>query len=289
MRIAAIDIGTNSTRLLVANYIGGQVIPLYTELEATRIGEGVGGAGIISRCALTRTLECLERYINKCIQFKVEKVRLVATSAVRDAQNKLEVAEEVYKNTRFQLEILTGEKEAELSYLGVISDLEQAELKKYIVLDLGGGSTELIYPSPKGIEFRSVNLGAVRLFENKKLMDETLTILANLIPEDFPVKPILVGVGGTVTTLAAIKLGLEKYDPAQVHGYHLYLEDIRSIGNKLNKLSLDQRKTVKGLQLERADIIPYGIYILEKVMEVLGVKKITASEKDILYGIIITA
>ena len=91
MRIAAIDIGTNSTRLLVANYIGGQVIPLYTELEATRIGEGVGGAGIISRCALTRTLECLERYINKCIQFKVEKVRLVATSAVRDAQNKLEV------------------------------------------------------------------------------------------------------------------------------------------------------------------------------------------------------
>ncbi|KJS85683.1 MAG: hypothetical protein JM58_08080 [Peptococcaceae bacterium BICA1-8] len=289
MRIAAIDIGTNSTRLLVANYNGNQVIPLYTDLEATRIGEGVGGSGIINRCALTRTLKCLERYINKCLQFNVEKVRLVATSAVRDAQNKLEVADEVYQKTKFQLEVLTGEKEAELSYLGVVSDLEQAELKKYIVVDLGGGSTELIFPTPKGIEYRSVNLGAVRLYENKKLIADTSTILANLIPEWFSVNPILVGVGGTVTTLVAIKLGLEKYDPAQVHGYQLELEDIRSISNKLNRLSLEQRKTVKGLQPERADIIPYGIYILEKVMEILGVKKITASEKDILYGIIITA
>jgi len=289
MRIAAIDIGTNSTRLLIADYSSGQVIPLYTDFETTRIGEGVGNAGVINCCALTRTLQCLERYKNKCIQFNVEKVRIAATSAVRDAQNKLEVANEVYRKTGFQLEILTGEKEAELSYLGVVSDLEQAELKKYMVLDLGGGSTELIYPSPKGIKFKSVNLGAVRLYENNKLMNDTSTIIAELIPEGFLEEPILVGVGGTVTTLAAIKLGLEKYDPVQVHGYHLYVEDIISIGSKLNKLNLDKRKKIKGLQPERADIIPYGIYILENVMKVLGVKKIIVSEKDILYGIIITA
>jgi len=285
---AGIDIGTNSTRLLIARCQEGQISPVFTALETTRIGEGVGTTGMINPLPLARTLRCLEKYLENCNQYGVKNVRIAATSAVRDAKNKEEVAEKVYEKTGVKLEILTGEKEAELSYLGAISDLDTNKENNIMVLDIGGGSTELIHPGPEGIQYKSVNLGAVRLSENQKLLGKIPIILLDLIPKQPFNNPCLVGVGGTVTTLVAIKLGLEEYDPDLVHGHHLKIRDIKNISRKLQGMSLDERKKLRGLQPGRADIIPYGVLILEEVMELLKVSEITASEKDILYGMIIS-
>lgn len=289
MLIAAIDIGTNSTRLLIAEKQQGQITPIHTALEITRIGEGIGLDHRIKEPSLVRTLECLERYIKKCHEFQVEKVRIVATSAVRDAENKDEVAQKIYEKAGVHLEVLSGEKEAELSFLGAISDLGQIFTSKAMVLDIGGGSTELIYPSNKGIEYKSVNLGTVRLYENPKLLETMPQTLLELTSESSIENPFLIGVAGTVTTLVAIKFGLEEYDPTFVHGQQLSLEEIKSMGRKLSRLSLVERKKVKGLHPARADIIPYGIMILGKTMELLKVPQISVSERDILYGMIISA
>lgn len=287
MKIAVIDIGTNSTRILIADYRQGNIYHLYNDLQTTRIGEGIGNSRIIKPRALERTIDCLKKYIDKCNEFNVNRIRIVATSAVRDAENKDLVKKEVFLNTGVNLEILTGEKEAKLSYLGAISDFF-GDKKKYVVLDIGGGSTELIYYSSQGIQYKSVNLGAVRLSENILLKQEVSNILMGLVEGLLPNDFILVGVGGTVTTLAAIKLELDEYDPDLVHGQELDIKEINEINNWLQSLSLNERKKVKGLQPERADIILFGIFILQKVMEKLGVTKIKVSEKDILYGMIIT-
>ncbi|MDK2823033.1 MAG: exopolyphosphatase / guanosine-5-triphosphate,3-diphosphate pyrophosphatase [Clostridia bacterium] len=287
MKIAVIDIGTNSTRILIADYRQGNIYHLYNDLQTTRIGEGIGNSCIIKPRALERTIDCLKKYIDKCNEFNVNRIRIVATSAVRDAENKDLVKKEVFLNTGVNLEILTGEKEAKLSYLGAISDFF-GDKKKYVVLDIGGGSTELIYYSSQGIQYKSVNLGAVRLSENILLKQEVSNILMGLVEGLLPNDFILVGVGGTVTTLAAIKLELDEYDPDLVHGQELDIKEINEINNWLQSLSLNERKKVKGLQPERADIILFGIFILQKVMEKLGVTKIKVSEKDILYGMIIT-
>lgn len=286
---AAIDIGTNSTRLLIARCEQDGIFPVYTQLETTRIGQGVGATGYISSLALSRTLKCLEVYMEKCRQYKVQKVRIVATSAVRDALNKKEVAQKIYDISGIEPEILSGEKEAKLSYLGAIADFEpQSTERQKVVLDIGGGSTELIYSQGKVVKAKSVNLGAVRLFENPDLLKDMSKMLYQLIPENLVQNSFLIGVGGTVTSLVAIKLGLEKYDPNLVHGSLLSLEDVKNIGKMLKSLSLTERQKVKGLQPERADIIPFGIMILEKVMELLKAPEIRVSEKDILYGMLKT-
>lgn len=285
---AAIDIGTNSTRLLIARCSQDYMVPLYSALETTRIGEGLGITGFISPPALSRTLEALEGYMKKCREYGAVKLRIGATSAVRDAQNKGEVAQKVYEHTGIELEIFSGQKEAELSFLGAAMDFAPKDLSQQImVLDIGGGSTELIYSQGDNIQFKSVNMGAVRLLENRELLAQMPKILWDLMPKEELQNPLLVGVGGTVTTVAAIKLGLEKYNPDLVHGSLLELSDIRAIGKELQKMSLEDRKKVKGLQPKRADIIPFGIIILEKVMELLGVGEIRVSEKDILYGMLI--
>lgn len=286
MLVAAMDIGTNSTRLLIAKCLEGQINPVFADLEITRIGEGIGSDKRIQPLPLIRTIKCLERYLEKCREYKVEKMRIIATSAVRDAKNKDEVAREVYKKTGLTLEILSGEKEAELSFLGAISDLEPQMIKKAMVVDIGGGSTEFIYPTDNRIQYKSVNLGTVRLLENITLRDDIPKILSDLIPVGVVKKPILVGVAGTVTTLVTIKLGLEEYDSKLVHGQKLLLEEIKSMGKELSRLSLQERKKIKGLHPRRADVIPYGILILEKIMEYLEVSEITVSDKDSLHGLI---
>ncbi len=288
MVIAVIDIGTNSTRLLIARYEKSNVTSLYQDLEITRIGEGLGESPFIKKEALARTIDCLKRFMNRCREYEPQIIRITATSAVRDAQNKETVIKEVRQNTGIHLEILSGEEEAYLSYLGAVSELT-GESKVKVVLDIGGGSTELVYPTGTGLRLNSINIGAVRLAEKPELHKNFPQLFADLDGEKLPEEFALIGVGGTVTTLVALKLKLRKYNPELVHGQTLTLEEVRQQKELLFNLSLEERKKLPGLQPQRADIIPYGALILEELMKKLNCKEIIVSEKDILYGLIITA
>lgn len=287
MWIGAIDMGTNSTRLLIADYSYQGVQEIYKDLRTTRIGEGMEKFREIKPQVLQRTIDCLQEYQRKCALYQVETIRTVATSAVRDASNKVWVLEQIKEKTGLTVQVLTGTEEAKLSYLGATGG-EGVEGLPKMVVDIGGGSTELIYPTPEGIEFKSVNLGAVRLKENKDLKPRVQEILKQLITSQFPSNFTLIGVGGTITTLAAIKLELETYDGEQVEGFKLTSPEISQIYNQLITMSLAQRKNLKGLQPERADIITYGTLILKELLRMLDKDEITVSEKDILQGIIIT-
>lgn len=288
MVIAVIDIGTNSTRLLIARYEKSNVTSLYQDLEITRIGEGLGESPFIKKEALARTIDCLKRFMNRCREYEPQIIRITATSAVRDAQNKETVIKEVRQNTGIHLEILSGEEEAYLSYLGAVSELT-GESKVKVVLDIGGGSTELVYPTGTVLRLNSINIGAVRLAEKPELHKNFPQLFADLDGEKLPEEFALIGVGGTVTTLVALKLKLRKYNPELVHGQTLTLEEVRQQKELLFNLSLEERKKLPGLQPQRADIIPYGALILEELMKKLNCKEIIVSEKDILYGLIITA
>ena len=205
MRYAAIDIGTNSCRLLVAELRGGSLQPLYQALETTRVGEGVSSCGIINTAAGDRTIACLGKFRDKMTEFAVGSYRVIATSAVREAKNGKEFVAQARQQSGLEIEVIDGQEEASLSYLGVKRNLNLE--KAPLVIDLGGGSTEFICLDE---EFTlSLALGAVRVSEaalGVKKIRETLSPIKRL-KDKFRINP-LVAVGGTATSLVAIKLGL---------------------------------------------------------------------------------
>ncbi len=286
MRIrAAMDIGTNSTRLLIAT--PEKII--HQETNITRIGEGLKEHNLIQDIPLSRTIKVLKKYKEKISEYKIEggDYFLVATSAMRDAVNSKEVVERIKNETGLNVEVITGEREAELSYLGATGDFPG----KNVVIDIGGGSSEVIFeddPTHK-LTYTSTNLGGVRLKENLELQQEEKIkeLFAEKIPSIQKLKRTsLIGVGGTITTIASIKLGMTEYQWEKVHGLTLKLDEIKEIHNKLEKLSLEERKKVPGLQPERADIIVYGTKILITFMEEYGYDKIITSDKDLLFALI---
>lgn len=281
----SLDIGTNSTRLLILSK--DEVI--HQETAITRIGQGLKEYGTIQEEPLKRTIKVLKKYKEKLISLKVDDYHLVATSAMRDALNKDEVVERIKKETGFITEVISGKREAELSYLGATADFSG----KNVVIDIGGGSTEVIFPNfhredknKEEIVFISINLGGVRLKDDPKLSKEIDTLFRQNIPTPTILLGCnLIGVGGTITTLAAIKLALVEYEWEKIHGFLLTIEEIKEINKKLESLPLEERKKVPGLEPERADIITYGIEILLKFMEQYKFKKIRVSDKDLLFAL----
>lgn len=285
MLVGVIDIGTNSTRLLIAEYKDGKIKKVLTRLTSTRIGKGMGVNKEIQAKPLQKTIDCLIDYKDICQTKQVEKKFIIATSAVREARNKDKVIKLIKESTDFVVDVLSGEEEAYLSYQGAVSDLENKA--NCLVVDIGGGSTELIYPTLKGMQFKSVPVGAVVLTEEVFSKEVAASLIENLTNVENGKEYTLIGVGGTVTTLVAIKLQLEKYDPYLVHGQVLTLPEIRKMYSKIQSMALEERSKIKGLPKERADIIPAGMYILQTLMRKLGFSKIQISEKDLLYGLII--
>jgi len=285
--LGAIDIGTNSTRLLVAKVEKNLVIPVKTELRTTRMGEGLAQTGELSALAMERTCMALREYKTIMGELGVIKFRVVATSAVRDAFNSNKFLHRVLEETGFNIEVISGSEEAALSYSGVARTIPDNE-GNYAVVDIGGGSTELIWPDQAGlIQANSLQVGAVRMTENQSTVEEIEALLKpvlNRIRKD-KIKR-LVGVGGTVTTLAAIIQGLKVYDPSKVQGFVIPLIQAENVLKRLKMMTLDERQQVPGLQPRRADIICAGITILIQVLKGLGVTEIIASEADLLYGII---
>lgn len=304
MRTAAVDIGTNSTRLLVAD-VEGDAVSRVLERQAiiTRLGEGVATSKRLSEAAVTRTLSVLARYRQVVDGYRAERIRAVATSAAREAANITEFVSRVKQTTGWDLEILAGEDEARLMFLGATTDPKIAKGDaQMLVIDVGGGSTELVLGRPRRPEqVVSFNMGCVRLLEmfltadppRPEQVQGVIDFVARLLQSHWPAErlPIdrAVAVAGTPTALVAVKLGLVPYDPQVVHGSTLTRDDAVLLLNRLANIPLERRRQLPGLEPERADVIVPGAAILLEVMDFFGLASVVVSESDILDGIAIQA
>lgn len=283
MSYAAIDIGSNSCRLLIADVLEGKLIPLHQELETTRIAAGLNYSGQISEEAQQRTLQCLHNFKQRMAAYGVDRYRAIATSAVREAGNGQDFMAMIKQQIQLSIDIISGEEEARLSYLGVAKGLVLNHAP--LVVDLGGGSTEFICSEQNLI--LSIPLGAVRATElgmTEKEISERLTAVAGLADKfwNYP----LVMVGGTASSLVAIKLGMDDYEASRVHGQVLSREDLYDLYQMLEKTPLALRKRMPGLQPERADIINKGALIILMIADTFKKLELIVSETDLLQGML---
>jgi exopolyphosphatase/guanosine-5'-triphosphate,3'-diphosphate pyrophosphatase len=297
MRVASVDIGTNSTRLLVAEVAGGRLLSeLDRRTEITRLGEGVDTTGRLSEAAVARVLSVCAAYREAIDAHEARSVIVIMTSAVRDATNGEEFAEELRSRFGFDPETLSGEREARLTYRGATSWRGHDE--PLLVLDIGGGSTELVIGAGEEVEFHvSTQIGAVRFSERYLLSDppspEELiacreavrTGIGRAVPARMRRLPADgVAVAGTPTSFAAIELRLVPYDRERVHGYRLTRKSCEQIIDRLAALPLAERRRVPGLHPARAPTIIAGGLILAETMAVFGLEGMEVSERDILEG-----
>jgi exopolyphosphatase/guanosine-5'-triphosphate,3'-diphosphate pyrophosphatase len=298
MRVAAIDVGTNSTRLLVAEGLADGFRSVERRMVITRLGQGVNDRRVLAPEALQRTLATIADYAATCGELGVKKLRVTGTSAVRDAHNRDEFFNGVRTLTGAEAEVLSGEDEAAATFLGALSDLpgEGAVL----VVDIGGGSTEFISGRTEPEHLVSLNIGCVRMLEKHlhsdppgpeelEAMREEVRGEIEEVVDDLEVMPgaRLVGVAGTVTQLAALKAGIPVYDPDVTHHAVLTHGDVRMLARRMESLTYAQRKRIKGLEPGRADVIVAGTEILLSVMEAFDMAEVLTSEKDILDGLVI--
>lgn len=287
MRVAVMDIGTNSTRLLVVEVDReGVKEVLHRDLRTTRLGEGIEGRRLKEE-AIARTLRVLEEFLGLARAWGAERVVAAATSAVRDAENRRDFLLAA-RQVGLEVEVLSGEEEAYYSYLGVCCGL-RVEAKGLVVVDVGGGSTEFIWAGNGTLFCRSVNAGAVRMTEgghSDAAIRQLLQPVLEAIKEHRPRH--LVGVGGTVTSCAAMVQKLKVYDPSLVHGFTLTLEQVEELLELLSRATLEERRSLPGLQPERADIIVAGVRIVRQIMLGLDINALQVSETDLMYGLAIS-
>lgn len=298
MRVAAIDVGTNSTRLLIAEEQVGGFRSIERRMTITRLGQGVDRRRVLDPEALQRTLATIADYAATCGELGVEKLRVTGTSAVRDAQNRDEFFEGVKLLTGSMPEMLSGEEEASATFLGTLSDLD--EDGPVLVVDIGGGSTELVIgQGGEPGDLVSLDIGCVRMHEKYLASDppseEELGEMRAELTEKLraakamlavPAGARLIGVAGTVTQLATLKSGIPIYDPDVTHHFVLSHGDVRLLAKRLQSLTYSQRKRTAGLEPGRADVIVAGAEILLQVMETFDSPEVLVSERDILDGLV---
>lgn len=299
--VGVVDIGTNSTRLLVGRVqaAGDRLEVIRTALTTTRMGENLAGGLLLAR-AMARTVDCLQEYRKVMAAAGVDEVVVAATAAVREARNREHFLDLVVAATGFKVRVLSGREEAVLGYLGVVSGLDRMpgelgepgalgkfeSFGKIVVVDIGGGSTEFVWLRGGSPDFRSLPLGAVRMTEGNYTDAEIAGLVGPVAAEVTGRGKIrLVGVGGTVTTMAAMARQLTVYDPERVHGFRLDREQVEQLLSELASMEIEDRKRRPGLQPERADIIVAGVRIVRLIMRALKVRELTVSETDILHGL----
>lgn len=345
-RVAAVDCGTNSIRLLVADVTAGGLVELTRQMEIVRLGAGVDRTGAFAPDALRRTLAALRGYADQIERFGAERVRMVATSATRDAANRDELVQGVRAILGVDPEVITGDTEAALSFAGATAELATAELavtpgtgpgdrrvgdrrvggqavggqavgglgaarSPVLVADIGGGSTELVLgtlpaaaeagaarPGGTVTAARSVNVGCVRLAERHLHDDPPSAAQIGAVVADAhaafdlaeQVVPLrsaasLVGVAGTVTTVAALAHDLPAYDAERIHLSVVSAEDVAAVTHRLIHMTHDERAALAVMHPGRVDVIASGALVLRTLVERCGVPEIIASERDILDGI----
>jgi exopolyphosphatase/guanosine-5'-triphosphate,3'-diphosphate pyrophosphatase len=294
VRVGAVDLGTNSTRLLVADVEAGQLTEIARYLTITRLGEGVDETRAIGRAAIQRAWDCLDRYRDELIRLGAERTLAVATSAVRDSANGRAFLVELEARYGFTPRLVDGREEAELMHRGVASGRPLGA--GTLIVDIGGGSTELVLADAHGVlSSVSLHIGCVRLTERHLRSDPPTTgELEACAAGVRGVLPALrahgaIGVAGTVTSLAAIDLGLGEYDPERIHGHRVGRDAVERELDRLAALTVDDRRAVVGLDPARAPVIVAGVLILREVLAAYDLDAIEASERDILQGAALTA
>ena len=294
-RIAIIDIGSNSARLVISHiYKNGAYNMVYNQKEALRLSQKVDGQNLLTEEAFTSTIDTMRSFAHMCKIYQADKTIAVATAAIRNASNGGELVAKVAELTGIQLHIISGNTEAYISYLGVINTLD---VKNGIIFDLGGGSTELIlFKNRKILESVSLPLGAVNTTGMFNIRNEMPSNVYNdlnafimsrlsqypwLKQNNLP----LIGVGGTARTVAKIIQRAKKYPATKIHNYAYPVQTFRSFFNKLRLTNLEQRKKISGLSTERSDIILAGSSIISCLLEATGAKKLITSGCGLREGL----
>ena len=298
MRVAAVDVGTNSVRLLVAERHpdAAALRTLERTMAITRLGAGVDGSGVLDDAALERALGTIAGYAATWRRWGAERVRIAATSAVRDAADRDRFFDGVRERTGVEAEVLTGEEEAATSFRGAVSGVDVP--RPVCVLDIGGGSTEFIVGDRRPHAATSRQIGCVRLTERclrtdpptaeelaaaRAVVDTELDAAGALVEPGRAVA--LVGVAGTVTTVAALHLGLDRYDAERIHGTRVPAEAVGAIARGLASLPAAERARLGPMVPGREDVIAGGALVLEAVCARFGFVEVVASEADILDGL----
>jgi exopolyphosphatase/guanosine-5'-triphosphate,3'-diphosphate pyrophosphatase len=300
-RVAALDCGTNSLRLLIADVHASSMSDVVRRMEIVRLGEGVDRTGRLSREALDRTFVVLDGYAEQIRSHGVDAVRMVATSATRDASNRDEFVAGVRARLGVDPEVVTGEEEAALSFLGATRELQHDSgvASPYLVVDIGGGSTEFVLGDSSGpIAARSVDVGCVRMTE-RHLHDDPPTQAEvdaarrdivdaiNRVRSTVPIEQAetLIGLAGSVTTVVALALGLPEYDAQRIHHARVVAADVRRVTDELLAATKEQRAAMSVMHPGRVDVIGGGALVLDAVMTEGRFADVVASEHDILDGI----
>lgn len=299
-RVAAIDCGTNSIRLLISDIdtSTNTATDVSREMRIVRLGEGVDKTNAFSPRALERTFKAIDEYEEILLKHKVENLRFVATSATRDAQNKAMFIKGVIDRLRIVPEVIAGTEEAALSFDGATRSLRQKHKAPFLIIDLGGGSTELVIGDQEPTGAYSMDVGCVRMTERHtpggnptKAQEEAIrTDVRNALKEaakkvDWQKAQTIVGVAGTVTTVAAHILKLKTYDPEVLHGASISAQQISQTAQDFISLTPSQRAALPYMHEGRIEVITAGSIVLDEVMKAIGAQTLIASERDILDGV----
>lgn len=303
MRLGAIDLGSNTVRLLVAQVDAVRGLsPLHAEQRVTRLGEGLARSRRLAPAALERTLATVRAYRDRARALGAERIILVATAAVREAANRADLLEPLAAEGGLEVRVASGTEEARLTLLGVAAGLPAAE-DAMSVMDIGGGSTELIAAAGhRPVASVSLPLGVVRLAESYFRADpldpteydacaaHVRVALAEAWPVIRPAAPRrLVGTAGTVTTLAALDLGLTAYESARVHGHQLSRTAVERVRDRVGSLTAAERARLPCVEPGRADLLVPGIAIALGVLDGLGLSELTVSDMGLREGILLDA
>ena len=296
MRVAAIDCGTNSIRLLIADIEGTSFREVLRTMEIVRLGQGVDKTGEFHPDAIARTLAAVDNFAIEIARKGVQKIRFCATSATRDATNRHLFIDGVKERLGIEPEVISGEEEAALSFAGAIQDLPQED-GPFLVIDIGGGSTEFVY-GQSSVEFaKSVNIGCVRMTERHFTQDpagaqeiedarrdiqEAIKVAASIVP--ITKAKTLIAVAGTATTVAAAALDLPEYDRYSIHLARISAENTHKVATRFLTMARAQRLALGYMHPGRVDVIPAGSLVLSEIMKATGATEFVASESDILDG-----
>lgn len=295
-RVAAIDCGTNSIRLLIADVAGDNFKEVLRTMEIVRLGQGVDQNKAFHPDAIDRTLKAVELFRDQIASKGVEKIRFCATSATRDATNRSLFTDGVRDILGIEVEVIPGEEEAELSFIGATKELRQSDAP-FLVVDIGGGSTEFVFGSEKVDFAKSVNIGCVRMSERHLNtqppsmaqiaqaivdIDIAITQAASVVP--ITTAKTLVAVAGTATTVAAAALELTDYDRHLIHLSRISSDKVHKVAATFQSMNKDQIASLGFMHPGRVDVITAGSLVLSRIMAATGATEFVASESDILDG-----
>lgn len=299
--MSSIDVGSNTIRLLIGRVENRRIIRLRTGMVITRLAAGIGETRLLNPDNMEKSVSVLKVFSDIISAYGISHIRAVGTSALRETENSEEFRQRVLSETGINIEVISGEEEAELTARGVIFDL--LETDSSLIFDIGGGSAEWIFcrnSSPAAMG--TIPTGVVKLFDNHIKSDppskadtialrrEAEIILSRLKTQMGHLinsRTVFIGTAGTITTLASIDIGLESYDHEKIHRHNISLEKLYDISGRLLSIPLSERKKMIGLEPERADLIIPGILFTINVMELFGFDNILVSDNGLLEGVLI--